>query len=176
MAAADPYRGDHLPLVGADIMQLPNLQLQKLALTRIAQLTSGEIQGRKLDELPSWPKALGECWKLYFGEHEHDIGHRLNRRPPAYRIVYRFLPPVDKPNDRDKRPRIQVLALGPRAQSEAYERAATRLARPEVHRERAIQPPSPASAGESIAPRNPRARTPVEQPQTPRRNPRRRLP
>jgi hypothetical protein len=148
MATSDPYRADHLPLVGADILKLPTLQLQKIALTRIAQLTSGEIRGRPLKELPSWPKELGACFKLYFDEQEQEFGLGSGRRrPPRYRVVYRFLPPAAKGGSPDRRPRIQVLAVAKRAHSEVYERAADRLALPDVAQERAIQPrPVPPSA------------------------------
>jgi hypothetical protein len=142
LPTSDPYRADHLPLVGADILKLPTLQLQKLALTRIAQLTSGEIQGRPLEQRASWPAELGRCFKLYFDEYGPDNGRK---RPPRYRIVFRFLPPAAKDGRPDRRPRLQVLAVARRAQSEAYERAAHRLALPDIARERAIQPPAALS-------------------------------
>ncbi|MFF0133274.1 hypothetical protein ACFYTG_47700 [Streptomyces mirabilis] len=146
MEASDPFRGDHLPQVGADILKLKNLQLQKLALIRIAQLTSGQVQGTRLERMSdSWPAELGNCWKLYFDEQEYDVGQRLNRQAPRYRIVYRFLDPVPDTADRDRRPRLQVLAVGPRYQSEAYERAVSRLARPEVAGERSVQPTRPSA-------------------------------
>jgi hypothetical protein len=138
MATSDPYRADHLPLVGADILKLPTLQLQKIALTRIAQLTSGEMRGQQLTQLDSWPKELGECWKLYFDEYGPDSG---SKRPPRYRVVYRFLPPAADGRP-DRRPRLQVLAVAKRAHSEAYEWAADRLALPNVAQESAIQPPT----------------------------------
>lgn len=142
MAASDPYRGDHLPQVGADILQLKNLQLQKLALIRIAQLTSGEAQGTRLERMPdSWPEELRDCWKLYFDEQENDVGRRLNRQAPRDRSVFRFLDPVPDPADHDRRPRLQVIAVEPRYQAEAYERAVARFARPEVAAERSVQPP-----------------------------------
>ena len=172
MAPNDPYRGDHLPLVGADILSLPNLQLQKIALTRIAQLTSGEIHGKPLT------RDLLGCHKLYFDEQENDIGRRQNRPAPGYRIVYRFLPPVDDPTNRDTRPRLQVLAIGPRARAEAYERAAARMARPEVTPEAAIEKPAtpPRSRQQAGAPRRQqntaqdqqRARTPQARGHRPR--------
>ncbi|MEV6012002.1 hypothetical protein AB0M29_35000 [Streptomyces sp. NPDC051976] len=139
MAPNDRYRGDHLPLVGADILNLPSLQLQKIALTRIAQLASGEINGKPLT------RDLRGCFKLYFDEQENDVGRRLNRPAPGYRIVYRLLPPVEDPPDRDTRPPLQVLAVGPRARQDAYERAAARMARPEVQPE--AEQPSPRSTG-----------------------------
>lgn len=137
---ADRYRSHHLPQVGADIAALGDIQLQRIALIRIGQLAAEEIRGRRLKKLRSWPAELGNCWKLYFDLQEHDIGRRLNQQAPRYRIVYRFLPPTDTPHDTDRRPRLQVLAVGPRRQAEAYERAAARLTLPAVKAEQAIQP------------------------------------
>lgn len=134
MARGDRYRSHHLPQVGADIAALRDIHLQRIALIRIGQLAAEEIRGRRLQELPSWPAELGNCWKLYFDLHEHA------RQAPKYRIVYRFLPPSDDPQSPDRRPRLQVLAVGPRKHAEAYERAAARLALPHVKIERPIQP------------------------------------
>jgi hypothetical protein len=160
VAASDPFRGDHLPQVGADILQLKDSQLQRLALIRIAQLTSGEAEGTRLKRMSdSWPDELRDCWKLYFDEQEYDEGRRLNRLAPRYRIVYRFLDPVSDPSDRDRRPRLQVLAVGPRYLAEAYERAVSRLARPEVAGERTVQParPAPERRGQGAGQRAKRA-------------------
>lgn len=160
MAASDPYRGDHLLEVGEDILKLKSLQLQKLALIRIAQLTSGEATGTRLERMSeAWPTELRNCWKLYFDEQEYDVGRRLNRQAPRYRIVYRFLDPVPGPADRDQRPRLQVLAVGPRYQAEAYERAVSRLAGPEVAGERAAQPTrsTPKRRGQRTGERSRRA-------------------
>lgn len=93
----------------------------------------------------SWPAELGNCWKLYFDVQEYDVGQRLNRPAPRYRIVYRFLDPVPDSTDRDRRPRLQVLAVGPRYQAEAYERAVSRLARPEVAGDPSVQPARPSA-------------------------------
>ncbi|WP_416974634.1 hypothetical protein [Streptomyces sp. 4F14] len=148
MAASHPFRGDHLLEVADDILKL-SPQLRRLAVIRIAQLTSGEATGIRLERMPdSWPAELRNCWKLYFDEQEYDVGRRLNRQAPRYRIVYRFLDPVPDPADRDRRPRLQVLAVGPRYQSEAYERAVSRLARPEIANEPTVQPtPRPNAQG-----------------------------
>ena len=171
MAASDPYRGDHLLEVGDDILKLKSLQLQKLALIRIAQLTSGEAKGTRLEQMSdAWPTELRDCWKLYFDEQENDVGRRLNRQAPRYRIVYRFLDPVPDPANRDRRPRLQVLAVGPRYQAEAYERAVSRLARPEVAGERTIQPAHPARqrSGQRAGERSKRAQE--DQRQQPRQS------
>ncbi|MEU6379629.1 hypothetical protein [Streptomyces sp. NPDC046909] len=168
MASSDPFRGDHLPQVGADILKL-NPQLQKLAIIRIAQLTSGERTGIRLERMSdSWPAEIRDCWKLYFDEQEYDEGQRLNRPAPRYRIVYRFLDPVPDPADRDRRPRLQVLAVGPRHMAEAYERAVSRLARPEVAGERSVQPTrrAPQRRGQRAEERGRRAQD--EQRQQPR--------
>ncbi|MGW4490507.1 hypothetical protein [Streptomyces sp. NPDC004376] len=168
MAASDPFRGDHLPQVGADILKL-SPQLQKLAIIRIAQLASGEAEGIRLERMSdSWPAELRDCWKLYFDEQEYDEGQRLNRPAPRYRIVYRFLAPVPDPADRDRRPRLQVLAVGPRYMAEAYERAVSRLARPEVANERTVQPARPAPQHRGQRPGERGRRTQEDQGQQPR--------
>lgn len=170
MAASDPFRGDHLPQVGADILKL-SPQLQKLAIIRIAQLASGEAEGIRLERMSdSWPAELRDCWKLYFDEQEYDEGKRLNRPAPRYRIVYRFLDPVLDPADRDRRPRLQVLAVGPRYMAEAYERAVSRLSRPEVASERTVQPAqrTPLPLGQRAADRGRRAQGAQPQQRHPR--------
>lgn len=133
------FRSHHLPQVGTDIAGLRDVQLQKLALIRIGQLAADEIHGKRLRELPAWPAALGNCWSLYFDKVD-DVIRPLNRPAPRFRIVYRYLPPTSDPGDRDRRPRLQVLAVGLRSQAEAYERAAARLELPAVTREPTFQP------------------------------------
>ncbi|WP_331726372.1 hypothetical protein [Streptomyces sp. NBC_00470] len=147
----DHYRADHLPLVGQDVLTLPTLQLQKIALTRIAQLTAGEIRGRPLEALAGWPD-LSDCRKLYFDEQENDVGRSLNKTAPRWRIVYRLLDPVD-PLGADRRMRLQVVAVGPRFQARVYDTAGTRLQRPEVARTPRTQ--------EAPAPRRPLRQRPT---------------
>ena len=59
---------------------------------------------------------LGDCRKVYFDESPAT-------RPAGYRIVLRLLPDEEAPE------RIQIVSIGPRANPEAYRRAATRLVR-----------------------------------------------
>jgi len=60
---------------------------------------------------------LGDCRKVYLDESE-------TIRPAGYRIVFRLLPSESAPQ------RIQIVSIGPRANLEAYRRAAARLERP----------------------------------------------
>ena len=129
------YRSDHLHQVGPDIKSLPTKQLQRIALIRIVQLCRGEIAGRPLEARPGWPD-LSDCRKLYFDEQEHDIGRRLNRQAPRWRIVYRLMDPLP---GKDGRMRLQVVAVGPRYQGQIYDTAGRRLARPEVKRAPRLQ-------------------------------------
>jgi hypothetical protein len=59
---------------------------------------------------------LGDCRKVYFDESEAT-------RPPGYRLVLRLLPDERQPRS------IQVVSIGPRANLDAYRRAAARLGR-----------------------------------------------
>lgn len=59
---------------------------------------------------------LGDCRKVYFDE-------STATRPAGYRIVFRLLPDEQTPE------RIQIVSIGPRADLEAYRRAAARLER-----------------------------------------------
>ncbi len=59
---------------------------------------------------------LGDCRKVYFDE-------SAEIRPAGYRIVLRLLPDEDAPSQ------LQVVSIGPRANLEAYRRAAARLER-----------------------------------------------
>ena len=59
---------------------------------------------------------LGDCRKVYFDE-------SAAIRPAGYRIVLRLLPDEEHPE------RIQIVSIGPRANLEAYRRAAARLER-----------------------------------------------
>jgi hypothetical protein len=59
---------------------------------------------------------LGDCRKVYFDESSAT-------RPAGYRIVLRLLPDEDSPRQ------IQIVSIGPRANLDAYRRAAARLDR-----------------------------------------------
>ena len=126
---ADRFRSDHHPQVRDDILALPTLELRKLALTRITQLVRGEIFGTRLENRAGW--ALGEgAFKLYFPERHMLASTSRERRSIAardqggWRIVYRLLEPVP---GGDHRRRLQVLAVGPRVDSQVYNAANDRL-------------------------------------------------
>ena len=59
---------------------------------------------------------LGDCRKVYFDESPRT-------RPAGYRIVLRLLPDEEDPTE------LQIVSIGPRANLEAYRRAAARLDR-----------------------------------------------
>jgi hypothetical protein len=59
---------------------------------------------------------LGDCRKVYFDESPAT-------RPAGFRMVLRLLPTEEAPE------RIQIVSIGPRANLEAYRRAAARLER-----------------------------------------------
>ncbi|MEV0420410.1 hypothetical protein [Streptosporangium canum] len=100
------------PEVHDDLKNLPTHRLQKIAILRIQNLVYGDERGTEL--MGTADPDLTGCRRLYFDEIP-----RLAR----WRIVYRELPAA-RPG---ALPVIQVLAVGPRAQMDVYERAALRL-------------------------------------------------
>lgn len=122
----DLYRSAHLKEpVGGDILDLNDVKLQRVALTRIQQLVRGEIWGGPLTpSIPGYPD-LSDCYKVYFDTHES------KSRALQYRIVYRFLDPVP---GLDRRLRLQVVAVGPRLRYRVYDLAGNRLRRPDLPR------------------------------------------
>lgn len=142
-------------------MALPTLQLRKLALTRVAQLTRGEIRGAALEPLATYPD-LSDCRKLYFDEQQNEPGRRTGHRP-QWRIVYRVL---DALQGADSRMLLQVVAIGPRPHGEVYRLAGERLGRPEISRTpRAQKPAVPVqgSAGPTQGPQRQRSLTEAQQ-------------
>lgn len=130
MASTDRFRSDHHPKVRDDILALPTLELRKVALTRISQLVRGEIAGRSLQPAAGWPALAQGVFKLYFPERHAQASSDRERRQIAaadqggWRIVYRVLAPTPEV---DARPRLQVVAVGPRAHSQVYNAANDRL-------------------------------------------------
>ncbi|MFF0310192.1 hypothetical protein ACFYSC_22400 [Streptosporangium sp. NPDC004379] len=100
------------PEVHDDLKNLPTHRLRSIAVLRIQNLMYGEERGREL--IGTADPDLTGCRRLYFDEIP-----RLAR----WRIVYRELP-AHRPRTL---PLIQILAVGPRAQMDVYERAALRL-------------------------------------------------
>jgi hypothetical protein len=100
------------PEVHDDLKNLPTHRLRTIAVLRMQNLVYGLERGRELFGTAE-PDLTG-CRRLYFDEIP-----RLAR----WRIVYREL---SAPRQ-GALPIIQVLAVGPRAQMDVYERAALRL-------------------------------------------------
>lgn len=144
---ADLFRSEHHPKVRDDILALPTLELRKIALIRITQLVRGDIIGRPLDREP-----LVGAYKLYFPEHHLLARTEQERRAVdqttngGWRIVYRLLDPLP---GADRRQRLQVLAVGPRADNRVYNAANERLL-----------PSRPAAPAAVPAPRTPMALPP----------------
>ena len=87
------------------------------ALRRLLPLLKEDPLGRSLPlDYDSRIGNLGDCRKVYFDE-------STAIRPAGYRIVLRLLPDEETPE------RIQIVSIGPRANLEAYRRAAERLER-----------------------------------------------
>jgi hypothetical protein len=81
--------------------------------------------GEELEHLPHIGD-LSDCRKLY-------VDVPPDQRPPGpprYRIVYRLLPDEEAPR------KVQIVAVGPRADELAYRRALARLNRPMGRRRR----------------------------------------
>lgn len=100
------------PEVHDDLKNLPTHRLRKIAILRIQNLIYGDERGKELTGTAD-PDLTG-CRRLYFDEIP-----KLAR----WRIVYRELPALRS----GTLPMIQILAVGPRAQMDVYERAALRL-------------------------------------------------
>ncbi|MFJ2031672.1 hypothetical protein [Streptosporangium sp. NPDC087985] len=100
------------PEVHDDLKNLPTHRLRKIAVFRIQNLIYGDERGREL--IGTAEPDLTGCRRLYFDEIP-----KLAR----WRIVYRELPAC-RPGTL---PVIQILAVGPRAHMDVYERAALRL-------------------------------------------------
>jgi hypothetical protein len=86
------------------------------AMEVFVDVSLGEISGRSLDERGSTGD-LSDCFKVYF-----DINPDIK---PRYRLVYRLLPD----NGGVQIISAELVAVGLRAQLDAYVRAATRLGR-----------------------------------------------
>ncbi|WP_258059280.1 hypothetical protein [Clavibacter michiganensis] len=78
-------------------------------------IASGDLRGQPLEERAGTAD-LSDCRKLYF-----DLDPREER--PEFRLVYRLLPNEDAPTT------VQAIAVGYRANLDAYVRAARNLGR-----------------------------------------------
>jgi len=111
---AAPLKLTALPGFQQDIDALPDLQTKKMALDMLVLVRDGKTRGVKLDARVSTAD-LGDCYKLYFDP--EGVGR------PRYRLVYRFTP------DELTAVALEAVAVGRRADLDAYKRAAANLGR-----------------------------------------------
>lgn len=103
-----------LPGFHRDIDALPDQRTRKMVLDMLILVRDGKVAGVPLDHRVSTGD-LGDCYKLYFDPDGSD--------KPRFRLVYRFLP------DEIKAVAIQAVAVGRRADLDAYRGARTNLGR-----------------------------------------------
>ena len=108
--------GGELPLravtredLQADFDALPTDELQHEAAKMMLRLKRRPYLGQRLGH-DTRVGDLSDCRKVYFDE-------------ARYRVVYRLLPDEQAPS------KVEILAVGPRADLEAYKAAARRLSR-----------------------------------------------
>ncbi|MFF7291301.1 hypothetical protein ACFY9N_02075 [Microbacterium sp. NPDC008134] len=103
-----------LPGFQRDIDALPDQATKKMALDMLVLVRDGKIAGVKLDSRVATGD-LGDCYKLYF---DPDGSGK-----PRYRLVYRYTP------DEVRAVAVQAVAVGRRANLDAYQRAIANLDR-----------------------------------------------
>lgn len=103
-----------LPGFQQDMNALPNLATKKMALDLLVLVRDGKVAGVKLDSRVGTGD-LGDCYKLYF---DPDGSGK-----PRYRLVYRYTP------DEINAVAIEAVAIGQRANLDAYRRAIANLGR-----------------------------------------------
>ena len=103
-----------LPGFQQDIDALPDLATKKMALHMLVLIRGGKIAGVKLDSRVGTGD-LDDCRKLYF---DPDGSGK-----PRYRLVYRYTP------DEIHAVAIEAVAVGRRANLDAYQRAIVNLGR-----------------------------------------------
>jgi hypothetical protein len=99
----------------ADIDALPDLATRKMALDTLVLVRDGKTRGRPLDDRISTGD-LSDCCKLYF---DPDAFGK-----PRFRLVYRCTP------TELAAVAVEAVAMGRRADLDAYRRAIANLARP----------------------------------------------
>jgi mRNA interferase RelE/StbE len=104
-----------LPGFQGVIDALPDMATRKMALDMLVLVRDGKTRGRPLDERVSTGD-LSDCYKLYF---DPDGSGK-----PRYRLVYRYTP------TEVAAVAIEAVAVGRRAELDAYRRAIANLARP----------------------------------------------
>jgi hypothetical protein len=97
-----------------ELEALPSIQLKQRAYELLQKLEARPSLGLPLSYLPQTGDLRG-CRKLYLGQAK-DVA-------PTHRIVYRLVPDEGRPTE------VDVIAVGERADYEAYKRAVTRLHR-----------------------------------------------
>jgi len=118
------------PEVHADLRELPNQRIQKVALAWLIRLRRDPQLGQPL----AWRHGgdLSDCRKLYFEERDEPLRFDFTPRPrsesqPRFRVVYRIVPDERRPEH------VQVIAIGlkypPPDKPGVYEKATGRLDR-----------------------------------------------
>lgn len=97
-----------------DIRNLPSINLQRLALQKITDVSNGSLIGIPLEDHPAVGD-LKDCRKIYFDEHDGEA--------PRYRLVYRLLP------NEVEAVCVEAITVGERKSLEVYAEAAKRLGR-----------------------------------------------
>lgn len=103
-----------LPGFQHDIDALPDQATKKMALDMLVLVRDGRVAGVKLDSRVATGD-LGDCYKLYF---DPDGSGK-----PRYRLVYRYTP------NEVRAVAVEAVAVGRRANLDAYRRAIANLAR-----------------------------------------------
>ena len=102
------------PKFADDVKKLPTVNLQRLALQKIIDVSIGTLVGIPLEDHAAIGD-LSDCRKIYFDERD-DIS-------PRYRLVYRFLP------NEIQAVCVEAITVGERKLLEVYAEAARRLGR-----------------------------------------------
>jgi hypothetical protein len=109
-----PLQLKALPGFQQDIDALPDLRTKKMALDMLVLVRDGKVSGVRLDARVVTGD-LSDCFKLYFDPDGSDR--------PRYRLVYRYSP------DDICAVAIEAVAVGRRANLDAYTRAVANLGR-----------------------------------------------
>jgi mRNA interferase RelE/StbE len=103
-----------LPGFQDDINALPDLATRKMALDMLVLIRNGKVRGQPLDSRVTTGD-LGDCYKLYF---DPDGSGK-----PRFRLVYRYTP------TEVTAVALEAVAVGRRADLDAYQRAIKNLGR-----------------------------------------------
>lgn len=109
-----PAKLQALPGFQRDIDDLPDIRVRKMALDMLVLVRDGKASGVPLEERAGTAD-LGDCFKFYF---DPDGSGK-----PRFRLVYRWLP------DQLQAVALEAVAVGERADLDAYVRAARNLGR-----------------------------------------------